>query len=105
MERTDGLCVGVASTGVASFFLEGVPLGVEVLFLAFTLLSLVLLVFLPFTGVLEDISGAEVLWVEHRRFLEVFSCSTLQELFVEISTFEPNPPILLLRFCSLEGVA
>lgn len=106
VERTHGLCVGVASTGwVASFFLEGVPLGVEVLFLAFTLFSLVLLVFLPFTGVLEDVSEAEVLWVEHRRFLEVFSCSTLPELFVVISAFVPNPPILLLRFCSLEGVA
>lgn len=111
MERTHGLCCGVASTGrVVSFFLEGVPLGVEVLFLAVTLFSLVLLIFLPFTGVLEDISEVEVLLVEHKRFLEVFSCSTLLELFVEpgLSDFDPNPPILLLRFCcclSLEGVA
>lgn len=76
-------------------------------FLAFTLFSLVLLTFLPFTGVLEDVSAVEVLWVEHKRFLEVFSCSTLLELFVEpvLSAFEPNPPMLLLRFCSLEGVA
>lgn len=90
--------------------MEGVPLGVEVLFLAVTLFSLVLLIFLPFTGVLEDVSEAEVLLVEHKRFLEVFSCSTLLELFVEpgLSDFDPNPPILLLRFCcclSLEGVA
>lgn len=108
MERTHGLCCGVTSTDcVASFVLEGVPLGVEVLFLAFTVFSLVLLNFLPFTGVLEDVSEAEVLCVEHKRFLELFSCSTLPELFVEpvISAFEPNPPRLLLRFCSLEGVA
>lgn len=92
---------------MASFVLEGVPLGVEVLFLAFTLLSLVLLIFLPFTGVLEDVSEAEVLWVEHKRFLEVFSGSTLLEPFVVpvLSAFEANPPMLLLRFCSLEGVA
>lgn len=90
-----------------SFVLEGVPLGVEVLFLAFTLFSLVLLSFLPFTGVVEDVSEAEDLWVAHNRFLEVFSCSALLELFVEpvLSAFKPNPPILLLRFCSLEGVA
>lgn len=108
MERTHGLCCGVASTGaVAPFVLEGVPLGVEVLFFAFTLFSFVLLTFLPFTGVLKDFSEAEVLWVEHKRFLEVFSCSTLLELFAEpvLSAFEPNPPMLLLRFCSLEGVA
>lgn len=101
MERTHGLCCGVASTGcVASFVLEGVPLGVEVLFLAFPLFSLLWLIFLPFTGVLEDVSEAEVLWVEHKRFLEVFSCSTLLEFFVEpvLSAFEANPPILLLRF-------
>lgn len=78
----------------------------EVLFLALTLFSLVLLTFLPFTGVLEDVSEVEVLRVEHKRFLEVFSCSTL-EVFVEpvLSAFEANPTILLLRFCSLEGVA
>lgn len=108
MERTHGLCCGVASGGrVASFLLEGVPLGVEVFFLAFTLFSLVLLTFLPFTGVLEDVSEAEVLSVEHKRFLEVFSCSTLFELFMEpvLSAFEANPPMLLFRFCSLEGVA
>ncbi len=108
MELTHGLCCGVASTGCpASFVLEGVPLGVEVLFLAFTLFSLLWLVFLPFKGVLEDVSEAEVLWVEHKRFLKVFSCSALLELFVEpvLSAFEANPPILLLRFCSLEGVA
>lgn len=108
MERTHGLCCGVASRGrVASFVLEGVPLGVEVLFLVFTLFSLVLLIFLPFTGVLEDVSEAAVLRVEHKRFLEVFSCSALLELFVEpvLSALDANPPILLLRFCSLEGVA
>lgn len=88
VERTHGLCCGVASTGcVASFVFEGVPLGVEVLFLALTLFSLVLLVFLPFTGVVEDVSEVEVLWVEHKRFLEVFSCSTLLELFVVLSAF------------------
>lgn len=45
--------------------------------------------------------------MEHKRFLEVFSVSTLLELFVEpvLSAFEAKPPILLLRFCSLEGVA
>lgn len=77
------------------------------LFLAFALFSLVLLSFLPFTGVLEDVSGAEVLWVEHNRFLELLSCSTLLTLFVDpvLSAFKPNPPILFLRFCSLEGVA
>lgn len=106
MELTNGFRCGVASRGrVASFVLEGVPQDVAVLF--FTLFSLVLLTFLPFTGVPEDVSAVEVLWVAHKRFLEVFSCSTLLELFVEpvLSAFEPNPPILLLRFCSLEGVA
>lgn len=104
VEQAHGLCCGVASKG-CSFFLEGVPLGVEVLFLALTPFSFVLLAFLPLTGVLEDVS--EVLWVEHKRFLEVFSCSALLELFVEpaLSDFEANPTMLLLRFCSLEGVA
>lgn len=107
MERTHGLCCGVASTGcVASLVFDGVPLGVEVLFLALALFSLVLLVFFPFTGVVEGVSEVEVLWVEHKRFLEDFSCSTLLELFMEPvpSAFWPNPPILLLRFCSLGGV-
>lgn len=108
VEWTPGLCCGVPTRGwIASFVFEGVPLGVEGLFLEFTHFSLVLLTFLPFTGVLEDVSEAEVLWVEHKRFLEVFSCSTLLEFFEEpvLSAFEANPPILLLRFCSLEGVA
>lgn len=62
MARTQGLNCGVASKGfVVPFVLEGVPLGVEVLFLALTLFSLVLLTFLPFTGVLEDVSDAELL--------------------------------------------
>lgn len=99
-ERAHGLCCGVASAGRGvSFFLEGVPAGVEVLFL-----SLLLLIFFPFTGVLEDAS--EVLLVEHRRFLGVFSCSALLAFLAELvlSAFEANPPTLLLRFCSLEGV-
>lgn len=71
----------------------------EVLFL-----SLLLLTFLPFTGVLED--DSEVLCVAHRRFLGVFSASALLEFLVELvlSAFEAKPPMLLLRFCSLEGV-
>lgn len=99
MERTHGLCCGVASAGGGvSFFLEGVPAGVEVLFLS------LLLTFFPFTGVLED--DSEVLWVAHRRFLGVFSASALLEFLVELvlSALEANPPMLLLRFCSLEGV-
>lgn len=103
-----GLFCGVASVGcVVSVFLVGVPLGVAVLFLTWTLFSLVLLTFLPFTGVLEDDSEADDLRVEHKRFLEIFSCSTFPELLVQpvLSAFEANPPILLLRFCSLEGGA
>lgn len=65
--------------------------------------SLLLLTFLPFTGVLED--DSEVWYVEHRRFWGVFSSAFL-EFLVELvlSAFEANPPTLLLRFCSLEGV-
>lgn len=37
--------------------------------------------------------------------MEDFSGSALLELFEELSAFEVNPPMLLLRFCSLEGVA
>lgn len=68
-------------------------------------LSLLLLSFLPFTtGALED--DSEALWVEHRRFLGVFSCSALLACLLELvlSAFEAKPPVLLLRFCSLEGV-
>lgn len=62
MDWTNGLRCGVASRGrAASFVLEGVPQGVEVLFLALTVFSLVLLTFLPFTGVLEDVSTLEIL--------------------------------------------
>lgn len=62
MERTHCLCCGVPSRGLAaSFVLEGVPLGVDGLFLAFTPFSFVLLIFLPFTGVPEDVSVLEVL--------------------------------------------
>lgn len=99
-ERMHGLCCGAASAGGgASFFLEGVPAGVEVLFL-----SLLLLTFFPLTGLLEDDSGA--LRVAHRRFLGVFSCSALLAFLLELvlSAFEAKPPMLLLRFCSLGGV-
>lgn len=88
----------MASAGWGVSFLEGVPAGVEVLFF-----SLLLLTFLPFTGVLED--DSEVLCVAHRRFLWSTG-SALLEVLVELvlSAFEANPPTLLLRFCSLEGV-
>lgn len=98
--RTQGSSCGVASAswGV-SFFLEGAPAGLEVLFL-----SLLLLTFFPFTGVLEG--DSEDRCVEHRRFLGVFSISALLEFLVELvlSALGAKPPMLLLRFCSLEGV-
>lgn len=100
VERMHGLCCGVASAGGGvSFFLEGVPAGVEALFL-----SLLLLTFFPLTGVLED--DSEALRVAHRRFLGVFSCSALLAFLLELvlSAFEAKPPMLLLRFCSLGGV-
>lgn len=79
--------------------MEGVPAGVEALFL-----SLLLLTFLPLTGVLED--DSEVLCVAHRRFLGVFSASALPGALAELvlSALEAKPPTLLLRFGSLEGV-
>lgn len=100
VERMHGLCRGVASAGGGvSFFLEGVPAGVEVLFL-----SLLLLAFFPLTGVLED--DSEALRVAHRRLLGVFSCSPLLAFLLELvlSAFEAKPPMLLLRFCSLGAV-
>lgn len=77
------------------------------LFLVFTVFSLVLLSFLPFAGVLEDVSVAGFLLIEHRRFFEVFSSSDLLEILMEpvLSDLKVNPPMLLFRFCSLEGVA
>lgn len=76
------------------------------LFLMPTLFSLVVLTFFPLTGVLEGVSVAEFLFVEHSRFLDALSCSALLEVFVEtlLSTFWPKPPMLLLRFCSFAGV-
>lgn len=100
VERMHGRCRGVASAGGGvSFFLEGVPAGVEELFL-----SLLLLTFFPLTGVLED--DSEALRVAHRRLLGVFSCSPLLAFLLELvlSAFEAKPPMLLLRFCSLGAV-
>lgn len=104
VERTHGLWCGVVSA--ASFVLEGVVQGVEMLFLMPTLFSLVVLTFFPLTGVLLGVSVAEFLFVEHSRFLDALSCSALLEVFVEtlLSTFWPKPPMLLLRFCSFAGV-
>lgn len=73
-----------------------------------TLFSLVALTFLPLTGVVEGVSVAQVFCVEHKRFFEVFSGSLLVPVPLAVpalSAFEPNPPMLLLRFCSFMGGA
>lgn len=77
------------------------------LVLALALLSVELRALVPLGRRLEDVWGAEDLSVADALccFLEAFSCCALPELFLEavLSAFDVNPPMLLLRFCSLAG--